>query len=53
VVRCRHCGHFQKLADEGELPSCTCEACGRPCRSRPREAQLESCQPEEISKETL
>ncbi|MGA7564377.1 MAG: SdpI family protein [Desulfobaccales bacterium] len=53
VVRCNHCGHFQKLQDEGELPLCTCEACGRSCRSRPREGALGSSQPEEISKETL
>ena len=37
VVRCAHCGHFQRLRHEGELPSASCEACGRLCRSRQRE----------------
>ena len=33
VVRCRHCGHFQKLRDDAELPVAVCESCGRICRS--------------------
>jgi hypothetical protein len=33
VVRCQHCGHFQKLRDETELPAAVCEACGHVCRS--------------------
>jgi hypothetical protein len=28
VIRCRHCGHFQKLASAGELDHAACEACG-------------------------
>ena len=34
VVRCAHCGHFQKLRDENELLTIICEACGQLCRSR-------------------
>lgn len=34
VVRCRHCGHLQKLRDETQLPAAVCEACGQACRSR-------------------
>jgi SdpI/YfhL protein family len=34
VVRCVHCGHFQKLRDESELLVATCEACGHLCRNR-------------------
>jgi hypothetical protein len=35
VVRCEHCGHWQKLGDAADLDGCTCEACGAICR-RPR-----------------
>jgi hypothetical protein len=35
VVRCAHCGHFQKLRDEAELPAASCEVCGHLCRSQP------------------
>jgi hypothetical protein len=34
VVRCRHCGHLQKLKDAANLPAAVCEACGLLCRSR-------------------
>jgi hypothetical protein len=34
VVRCLHCGHFQKLRDDGELPVAICENCGLICRSQ-------------------
>ena len=34
VVRCRHCGHLQKLQDDGHLPAAICEACGLVCRGR-------------------
>ncbi len=34
VVRCTHCGHFQKLRDESELPVAVCEACGHLARSQ-------------------
>jgi hypothetical protein len=34
VVRCRHCGHFQKLEDYSELPAAVCEACGLAPRSK-------------------
>jgi len=34
VVRCAHCGHFQKLRDSEDLPVAVCEACGHICRSR-------------------
>jgi hypothetical protein len=32
VVRCRHCGHFQKLSFGDDPGACRCEACGRNCR---------------------
>ncbi|AEB10304.1 SdpI family protein [Desulfobacca acetoxidans] len=32
VVRCRHCGHYQKLPDDAALSTAQCEACGRPYR---------------------
>jgi len=41
VVRCAHCGHFQKLRHEGELPGASCEACGRLCRSRQQEREVQ------------
>jgi len=34
AVRCSHCGHIQKLADETHLQGAVCEACGLICRSR-------------------
>jgi SdpI/YhfL family protein len=34
VVRCAHCGHFQKLRNESEAPVVICEACGQLCRRR-------------------
>ena len=34
VVRCAHCGHFQRLRDEGELTVAVCEACGHLSRSQ-------------------
>jgi hypothetical protein len=34
VVRCRHCGHFQKLAEASELPAAMCESCGLAPRSK-------------------
>jgi hypothetical protein len=34
VARCRHCGHFQKLAGAEPLARCTCEACGALCRGQ-------------------
>jgi hypothetical protein len=34
VVRCTHCGHFQRLRDETELDVAICEACGHLSRSR-------------------
>jgi hypothetical protein len=33
VVRCRHCGHFQKLPDADQANTAVCEACGLVCRS--------------------
>jgi hypothetical protein len=32
VARCRHCGHFQKLAGAFELARAACEACGAKLR---------------------
>jgi hypothetical protein len=34
VVRCSHCGHFQKLRDDRDLAVAVCEACGLMCRSQ-------------------
>lgn len=34
VVRCAHCGHFQRLRDETELAVAICEACGHLSRSQ-------------------
>jgi hypothetical protein len=34
VVRCRHCGHYQKLRSAAEQPVAICEACGHLCRSQ-------------------
>ena len=34
VVRCAHCGHFQKLRNDSEATVVSCEACGQLCRSR-------------------
>ncbi|MCX5888793.1 MAG: hypothetical protein NTY36_05000, partial [Deltaproteobacteria bacterium] len=34
VVRCTHCGHFQRLRDETELAAASCEACGHLSRSQ-------------------
>jgi hypothetical protein len=34
VVRCLHCGHFQKLGNDQELAGAVCESCGLYCRSR-------------------
>ncbi len=34
VVRCRHCGRLQELADAEDLPDYLCEACGRKIRKR-------------------
>jgi hypothetical protein len=31
VVRCRHCGHLQKLESAAALDHATCEACGARC----------------------
>jgi hypothetical protein len=31
VVRCGHCGHFQKLDSAAQLVNCRCEACSRWC----------------------
>jgi hypothetical protein len=36
VVRCRHCGHQQKLRDALDLRVAICESCGRICRSQQR-----------------
>jgi hypothetical protein len=33
AVRCRHCGHLQKLEDDKHLPEAICEACGLICRN--------------------
>jgi hypothetical protein len=30
VVRCRHCGHIQKLEDDQHMGGASCEACGLP-----------------------
>jgi hypothetical protein len=32
VVRCKHCGHLQRLAFSADLAGCKCEACGLSCR---------------------
>ena len=34
VVRCRHCGHLQKLQRDPDLADVVCESCGLSCRSK-------------------
>ena len=33
VVRCQHCGHYQKLPEAIVRLTARCEACGLPCRT--------------------